>query len=264
MTDDQDPTGMSHLLAGLKETGPMPDDLNDRIRASLASEQATRSEEDPDGVDAPDGPESTTDSGEGRDDAADRAAFWSEMDQEGTGPSRRSTPAGRWVLGIAAAAVLVMGVGGIFAIRGGDEGASDSAGSSAPSQTELSGGEDSEAAPSAEETPAFAVTDSGRTYTQSALGSEAGELYANPARADELKDSTALGTMSTAAGAKDCLSRLGSPDLQPVVIDVGYFGETPGLLIIAEPVPEGTPQAWAVTTGCEKIWDGPTDVSTGD
>ena len=31
MTDDNDPTGMRHLLAGLKESGPMPADLNERI-----------------------------------------------------------------------------------------------------------------------------------------------------------------------------------------------------------------------------------------
>lgn len=256
MTDDQDPTGMSHLLAGLRESGPMPEDLNDRIRASLAGEQAAREDE-----------AGTVDDDHDADgDVAGRAAFWADMDEDGRGPSRRSTTAGRWVLGIAAAAVVVMGVGGIFAIRGGDEGSSDSAARSSTSQQGGSGQDETaaESAPSAQQTPAFAVRDSGTTYTRADLGDQAGDLYANPNQGEEVEDPSVLGAMSTAAGAKDCLARLGSSDLQPVVIDVASFGETPGVLIIAEPVPEGTPQAWAVTTGCEQIWDGPTEVSTSD
>ena len=42
MTEDQDPTGMRHLLASLKESGPMPADLNKRITESLADEEAAR------------------------------------------------------------------------------------------------------------------------------------------------------------------------------------------------------------------------------
>lgn len=268
MTDEQDPTGMSHLLAGLKETGPMPDDLNDRIRASLAGEQAAREDEAADdeaaglhGEDAAD-----VESTEGADeDASERSGFWSQVDEDGRGPSRRSTPAGRWVLGIAAAAVVVMGIGGIFAVRGGDDDASDSAGATQQtSSAQDDSNADSEAAPSDEETPAFAVTDSGQTYTRGDLGSQAASLYNNPNQGDEVEDTSILGSLSTAAGARDCLTRLGSPELQPVVIDVASFGETSGVLIIAEPVPAGTPKAWAVTTGCEEIWDGPTDVSTGN
>lgn len=257
MTDDQDPTGMSHLLAGLREAGPMPDDLNDRIRASLAGEQAARSDVPPGDEDAEGGPEA-----EERE-AADRTAFWAEMDNDGRGPSRRSTPAGRWVLGIAAAAVVVMGVGGVFAIRGGDEDSAADSGA-ASSQQSGSAGSRSESAPANQETPAFAVTESGKTYTEDGFGDQAGELYANPTQGKSVTDDTILGSLGTAAGAKDCLTRLGSPELQPVAIDVATFGDTPGLLIIAEPVPEGAPKAWALTSGCEEIWDGPTEVSTSD
>lgn len=266
MTDEQDPTGMSHLLAGLKETGPMPDDLNDRIRASLAGEQAAREDEPTDAEAMGLDDAGANDGTEGED--AERSGFWSQMDEDGRGPSRRSTPAGRWVLGIAAVAVVVMGIGGIFAVRGGDDGASDSA--EGTSQEETSAPQedseaDSEAAPSDdEETPAFAVIESGQTYTRGNLASRAGSLYDNPNQGEEVEDTSVLGSLSTAAGARDCLTRLGSPELQPVVIDIASFDETSGVLIIAEPVPEGTPKAWAVTTGCEEIWDGPTDVSTGD
>ncbi|MGO1166026.1 MAG: hypothetical protein ACTMHL_05350 [Janibacter sp.] len=253
MTDDQDPTGMSHLLAGLKETGPMPDDLNDRIRASLAGEQAARSGEDADDHEA----------AEDTHEDAERSTFWAQMDHDGRGPSRGSTRAGRWVLGIAAAAVIVMGVGGIFAIRGGDGPSDSGAGGSAAQQAD-EGSSATTSGSSPSETPAFAVTGTDKKYSRANLSEEAGDLYANPGGAKKLKDASTLDAMGTAAGAKDCLARLGSPELQPVVIDVAYFGETPGVLIIAEPVPEGNPRAWAVTTGCEEIWPGPTKVSTQD
>ncbi|WP_435201461.1 hypothetical protein [Janibacter sp. GS2] len=259
MTDDQDPTGMSHLLAGLKETGPVPDDLNERIRASLAGEQAARAGEVPGDV------RDDADAADEREDAetTDRAAFWAEMDHDGRSPSRRTTPAGRWVLGIAAAAVIVMGIGGIFAVRGGSDDPSDSAAAgSASQQRGDSARSEAEQGASPSETPAFAITGSETRYSRADLSAEAGALYADPGAAKELEDPSVLDAMGTAAGAKDCLARLGNPELQPVVIDVAYFGETPGVLIIAEPVPEGTPRAWAVTTGCTEIWPGPTDVST--
>ncbi len=280
MTDEEDPTGMSHLLAGLKETGPMPDDLNDRIRASLAGEQAAREDEagraegtDDDGSamasaatpsDSADETDAPFETSGGGDEDSERSGFWSQMDEQGSGPSRRSTRAGRWVLGIAAAAVVVMGIGGIFAVRGGDDGAGDSAGT--PSQQTESGQEGAadEDAPADEETPAFAMTESGTSYSEGDLASQASSLYANPEQGKEVEDTSVLGSLSTAAGARDCLTRLGSPELQPVVIDVAEFDDTPGVLIIAEPVPEGTPQAFAVTTGCEQIWDGPTDLPAGD
>lgn len=260
MTDDQDPTGMSHLLAGLKETGPVPDDLNERIRASLAGEQAARAGETPGDV-----PDDARDARDAREDgdAPDRAAFWAEMDTDGRSPSRRSTPVGRWVLGIAAAAVIVMGIGGIFAVRGGDDDSGDSAAAGSASQEQGdSARSEPEGGASPSQTPAFAITGSETRYSRADLSTQAGRLYANPEAAKDLKDHSVLDAMGTAAGAKDCLARLGSPELQPVVIDVAYFGDTPGVLIIAEPVPEGTPQAWAVTTGCTQIWSGPTDVST--
>ena len=268
MTDDKDPTGMSHLLAGLKETGPMPEDLNDRIRASLAGEQAAREEEaeaaDGEAADLHPGDDPDDEGFDGADDDSEPSGFWSQVDEDGRGPSRRSSTAGRWVLGIAAAAVVVMGIGGIFAVRGGDDDASDSAGAGQETRSEQDDAAGDADSPAGEETPAFAVTDSGTTYSEGDLGSQAASVYENPTRGKKVKDPSVLGSLGTAAGARDCLTRLGSPELQPVVIDVASFGETAGVLIIAEPVPEGTPQAWAVTTGCEEIWDGPTDVNSDE
>ncbi|UUZ44844.1 hypothetical protein LP422_21645 [Janibacter limosus] len=71
MTDQKDPTGMRHLLASLKESGPMPADLSDRIRASLADEHAARG--------------GTTDDA-ATDDAGHESGFWGAMDEPGRSP----------------------------------------------------------------------------------------------------------------------------------------------------------------------------------
>ncbi len=243
MTDEQDPTGMSRLLAGLKETAPMPEDLSERIRARLAREQDARSGAEPA-------------------EAGGDAGFWDEMDGGGRRP-RRAGGAGRWILAVAAAAVLAVGIGAIYGVQDdGADTASTAAGSGADDGAESS----AEAAPSPrggdpDEVPAFAVTDSGVNYTRDDLAEQAAQIEKDPRTVPQLKDLSIVGAMSTAAGAKDCLNRLGAPTLQPVVIDVASFEGQAGLLLIAEPVPEGTPQAWVVTTGCKQIWDGPFEIS---
>ena len=42
--DDADPTGMRDVLSSLPEPGPMPEDLADRICASLEHEQRLRAQ----------------------------------------------------------------------------------------------------------------------------------------------------------------------------------------------------------------------------
>lgn len=234
MTDDRDPTGMRHLLAGLKESGPMPDDLSDRIRASLDRERDGRS-----------GPD-------------DEGAFWSEMDSEQRGAGRRRHPAGRWVLGIAAAAVLALGVWGIFAL-GSDE-SEDASGPGTSASTNEGGGspasssDGSESSGTPSKVPAFAITHTETDYSRATMQEKAAELEADPAGAPELKDPGLLEGMDTAAAASDCLARLGQPDLLPIVIDVATFDGKEGLLLLAEEAPEGKVRAWAVTPGCEPIW----------
>lgn len=239
MTDDQDPTGMRHLLAGLKESGPMPDDLSDRIRASLEQEQAGR-------------PGAASGDGDG-------GAFWSEMDADQRGGGRRRHPAGRWVLGIAAAVVLALGVWGIFAL-GSDE-SEEVSGSPGTSASESEGGgspssstDASESSGTPSEVPAFAITHTETDYSRATVQKKAAELEADPVGAPELKDPSLIEGMDTAAAASDCLARLGQPELLPIVIDVGTFDGKEGLLLLAEEAPEGKVRAWAVTTGCEPIW----------
>ena len=231
MTDQQDPTGMRHLLASLKESGPMPADLNDRIRASLADEHAARG--------------GTTDDA-ATDDAGHESGFWGAMDEPGRSPLRRRRPVAPWILGAAAATVVALGVGGLMLKNAGtDGGTSDAAAQSADS-----------------EVPAFAITASGADYSKATLADGAAKLLDNPTEFPRNSDDKALGTMTTAAGATDCLARLGQPQMQAVVIDVARFDGKDGLLLIAETLPEGPSLAWAVTSGCEPIWPDPVRVPT--
>ncbi|WP_338749396.1 hypothetical protein [Janibacter alittae] len=248
MTDDQDPTGMSHLLAGLKESGPMPDDLNDRIRASLEQEQAARGKT----------PDASTD--------GDDTGFWSEVDSEDRGSTRRRGHTGRWVLGLAVAVVVALGIGGIVAL-GSDEPdqKADGPQASAPASEGEGEGEgtsssqesasSSSSAGTPSQVPAFAITDTDTDYSRANLPAKAAELEADPLSAPELEDPGRLDGMDTAAAASDCLARIGQPELLPIVIDVATFDGRDGLLLVAEEAPEGKVRAWAVTTGCEPIWD---------
>lgn len=250
MTDQQDPTGMRHLLASLKESGPMPADLNDRIRASLADEHAARG--------------GTTDDA-ATDDAGHESGFWGAMDEPGRSPLRRRRPVAPWILGAAAATVVALGVGGLMLKNAGTDGGTSDAAAQSESRAQQTTGQSSAgaAAPSADsEVPAFAITASGADYSKATLADGAAKLLDNPTEFPRNSDDKALGTMTTAAGATDCLARLGQPQMQAVVIDVARFDGKDGLLLIAETLPEGPSLAWAVTSGCEPIWPDPVRVPT--
>lgn len=252
MTEEQDPTGMRHLLASLRESGPMPADLNDRIRASLAEEHAARGNSE--GM--TDGPD-------------DGSAFWQTMEEDGVHPLRRRRQVMPWILGAAAATVVALGVGGLMLKGGGGQEMADSAPApSAADQSSQAAGQDDAAsgsgsAPSADsEVPAFVITASGSDYSQDTVADGAATLLDNPTEFPDNSDDKALGTMTTAAGATDCLARLGQPQMQAVVIDVARFDGEDGLLLIAETLPDGPSRAWAVTSGCEPIWPDFVDVPT--
>lgn len=241
MTDDNDPTGMRHLLAGLKESGPMPADLNERIRASLADEQAARA-------------------GESVGDASDESStFWRTMDDEGGPALRRRRSGAPWILGAAAATVVALGVGGLMLRDGGSQNSSAAAPEQAASASDEAGGSGERSDSSAtssddDEVPAFVVTASGTDYTRAGVADTAAKLLDNPTEFPDNTNDKALGTLTTAAGATDCLGRLGQPQMQAVVIDVARFDGRDGLLLIGDSPPDGPARAWAVTSGCEPIW----------
>ena len=235
MSKDEDPTGISRLLAGLRETGPMPEDLVQRIRTSLDEEQVAR--EDSEGED-------------GFWEAGDESLLEDEPDRRGMGRVVLLGAAG--LVGVAAVGSLLIGV------LGGDEDAGKDAGSSPqPSVTTTA------STSNTKNVPAFVITRSGTDYTQSDFGEQAAPLLKGPSGLNGTPGEELVGTMDTAAGARDCLSRLGSPELIPVALDIATFDGRRGVAIVAELPPDGEAKAFAVTTGCEPIWSGPSEVSTG-
>lgn len=247
MTDDHDPTGMRHLLSSLRESGPMPADLAERIRATLEDEQAQRV-----------APTAADD---------DTTTFFSAMDDPDQERPRRLYRSAPLVLAAAAALVVALGVGGLVLER--TTGGSDAADSSAqPARQESRQGGDAGSRPadsasstaSASEAPAFAITASGTDYTRRSTAGAAARLLADPGSATANEDDQVLGTLTTAAGATDCLARLGQPQMTAVVVDVATFDGEPGLLLVAQALPDGAAKAWAVTKGCEPIWPDPVDV----
>lgn len=256
MTDQDDPTGMARLLAGLRETGPMPEDLVQRIRTSLDEEQVAR--EDASATDDPDDNPSGGAGAEG-----EQTPFWEGLadadeppdEPRRNGPRRRT---GRWVLAGAAGLVGVAAVGSLAVNQFGGEGESsgDAAAQSAaqsPATTATTG--------TSGDTPPFVITRTGTDYTQSDFGQQAEPLTNGPGGIKGEPDEELVGTLTTAAGTRDCLARLGRPELIPVAVDIATFEGTPGLAIVAELPPEGEAKAFAVTKGCEPIWEGPTEVS---
>lgn len=248
MPEDQDPTGMRHLLAGLRESGPMPDDLAERIRVSLEDEQRSRSPHP------------------GADDTADaEPGFWTTMDDPaGASPPHRSRrSAGPLLLGAAAATVIALGVGGLVLRDSGPDAASPRTADAPAATSETSAGStvatDSGSAEKGD-VPAFAITASGVDYQRDTLAGKAAALLDDPTSAATASDDRALGTLTTAAGATDCLGRLGQPQMNAVVVDVATFDGTQGLLLIGDSPPDGPAKAWAITSGCEPIWKDPVEV----
>lgn len=239
MTSEEDPTGISRLLAGLRESGPMPEDLVQRIRTSLDEEQIAR------------------------EDADDEDGFWQPED-EGE-PTTPGEPAdrrhiGRWVLAGAAGLVGIAAVGSLATglLGGGGSDSGDAAGQPQPSVTTTA-----ETSAKAGDVPAFVITRSGTDYEKGSFGEQAAPLLKGPSGLSEEPDDELVGTMGTAAGARDCLTRLGHPELIPVAVDIASFDGKNGVAIVAELPPDGQAKAFAVTTGCEPIWGEPAEVSGG-
>lgn len=251
MTEDQDPTGMRHLLASLKESGPMPADLNKRITESLADEEAARQ-----------APSDTADvDGDGGASDTDDTPFWRTMGDAGPRGTRR--PKAPWILGAAAATVVALGVGGLMINRldGGGDTASDAAPTQSAKQSAGSSETAGDAASPDDEVPAFVITASGQDYSEATVSDGASQLLDNPTEFPENTNDRALGTLTTAAGASDCLARLGAPQMQAVVVDVAKFDGEDGLLIVAQSLPDGPAKAWAITSGCEPIWPDAVDLT---
>lgn len=204
----EDPGDITSLLAGLRDPGPVPSDLMDRINASLATERLQM-----------------TVSGQ------------ASQQVPPSGSPHHSSARRAWLLPAAAAGMVALGGAGAVVAAGVGHlvptgpGASRVAASLAPS---------SNSAPSSSSTQTrFRHTDSGRRYTWSGLGQQIREQWAadpldasaSPSRAANLLFTpqpaggvTASSSIDTLSDAQRCLDALGQSVRGSVWVDEGRLG----------------------------------------
>lgn len=210
---DEDPTGVRALLSSLPDPGPMPADLVARISASIAAEQSSRS-------------------------AADLAPVV---------PLRRR---GVWrAAGIAAAAAVLIGVGGVAMITGNSPGdvsalfggrdnhadtaASAESGAAKDSQSLTDSG--AGAAPRMS-SPVGEVTvhHSGTAYTAAGFATQARSMLSTPGTPipSLSAEAPSIGPIGTETGIRTCLSALGADPSAVVTADLGTFDGIPAAVLV--------------------------------
>jgi len=236
---EHDPTGMRALLASLPDPGPMPDDLVARISAALAVEAGR---------------------GEGIE------QFWEPTDGAQAGPGAGTTEAGGQVvplrrrlglrhLGVAAAVVGVLGLGGYLAGSLDNGVIASLSTSAADSAAGAAGDGSSESRAQALVAPAAGSGDvvvvmSGVDHSSDRLEVTAAQLddgTLDPI-ADLSAESPALGPIATAIGARTCATALGIPADAGILVDVSEVdGVSAAVLVVHDA--QGR-QAWAVDRSC--------------
>lgn len=257
MSEEPDPTGVRDLLAGLRDPGPMPDELAERIRRRLADEQHERT--------------------------GSRAATPLH-------PRRRT----RWVPVLAAAAALVVGGGLAWTTLRPLTGADDSAGSvaesggsageagdeaaddAAPSSSTASASSTSASSTSTETGSASSTPTQTGSSTQSGDGQArgkaapmvlmsgddyTGDRFAAQARRQLSRAVDLSGPIGPSASTGSTGST-GTVDIEhcaararelsggrPVLLDVARYDGAPAVVVVTDHA--GTRQAWALPTGCD-------------
>ncbi len=236
---DHDPTGIRDLLSHLPEPGPMPEDLVARITASLAREAEV-------------GP-----------DAAGLRGQVLPLDT-----TRR--PNRRWqVLGVAAAVIGVLGIGGVVAstMPGGLTAAldlgrgSDSAGSAAGSAA------DDATQPESASVGDTVIVMTGHPYRSADLGGDAAVLLTGEPEAltPLTAESPGVGTIGTEVGARACADALGVPPDAALVVDIATVDDAPAAVVVVADTSGHT--AYAVQRSCSVqapgVLAGPVPVPAG-
>jgi hypothetical protein len=247
--DDTDPTGMRALLRGLPDPGPMPDDLVERIHASLADLPAF---------------DATAEVG---------AAATADVSRGTTG-----TRPAWWIRhgGKAAIAAVVLIGGGAMAtgqlgsLGSGDDAGSATAGSAGEDQTDTlarttpdsdtSKDYSAEGSSGAQVTPGkVVVRQSGRDYSSTGLATQLAPAYTGPTTTPLAAEAPGIGPIGTEIGVRSCLEALGLPRDSAADVDLATLDTTPTAVLIV--TVEGTRTAYAVgrdcTTGNPSVLAGP-------
>lgn len=232
---EHDPTGMRDLLASLPDPGPMPDDLVARITAALAEES--------------------------------RAASGSPTPDAGNVVPLRPRRGGLRHLGVAAAVVTAIGLGGValtawpgsltaqLNASSGADAESGVAAGAAESQDESGSADKGGADLSApldpdDSTPQVVVTMSGIDHDSATLGQSVRVLEAaavapiTPLAAE----SPGIGPIATAIGARSCADALGVSPTAGLVVDVSEVDGVPAAVLVVDD--EGERTAYAVSRSC--------------
>jgi len=223
---EDDPTGVRALLSSLPEPDPMPAYLVERISASLAAEEASRSRAG--------------------------ASTASPL-------VRRHRSARRLVLGLAgvAAAAAVVGLVGTDLLRGSNQSPGNATASMATAersttpgpalapQTPAQGGTQGVTA-----TPTMHIQMSSTRYTAAGFAAQAGAL--GPSAGQQVQPPTgetpSVGPIATPAGLASCLRALGVGPVDQVTADLGFYEGVPAAVIVT--VTGSTRTAYAVRRSC--------------
>ncbi|HSF97595.1 MAG TPA: hypothetical protein VLA55_02790 [Ornithinibacter sp.] len=243
---EHDPTGMRDLLASLPDPGPMPDDLVARITAALAQES--------------------------------RSATLGPASDAGTVVPLRPRRAGLRHLGVAAAVVTAIGLGGVAltswpgsltAQVNAFDGSGDDSGTvagAAESQVEqdsaVKGGADL-GAPVLPETDysGVVVIMSGMNHGSATLARSVSTLQSSlPVPVAPLTaESPGIGPIATPIGARSCADALGVSSAAGILVDVSEVDGSPAAVLVVEDAGKRT--AYAVgrscTTGAPALIAGP-------
>lgn len=239
--DGTDPTGMRALLRGLPDPGPMPDDLVQRIQASLG-ELADGHER----VGRGPVPVQPTVGGVPR----------------GTHDPRRSSWWVRNAPRLAVAAVVVVGggalVSGPLGLLGHGEDSmtatSDAAGGAVAERGAGTPGvapqsdDDTEAAQTWTTPGPVVVHMSGRSYTAAGLATQVGDLSSAAPTRPFTAESPGIGPIGTEIGVRSCLEALGLPRDTATDVDLGQVDGTPAAVLVV--TAGGKRTAYAVGREC--------------
>jgi hypothetical protein len=222
---EDDPTGVRALLASLPEPEPMPAYLVERISASLAAEEASRSR----------GPAGAT-----------------------VSPLVRRRPVRKMVLGVAgvAAAAATVGLVGTSLLRGAGESSSSAEASmstarSTPSALAPQSPAGRDGTQGLAATPPMHIQMSSTRYTRGSFVAQAGALAAAAPRHPVLPltaESPGIGPIATPTGLASCLRALGVGKVDDVTADLGFYEGAPAAVIVT--VSGSTRTAYAVKRSC--------------
>lgn len=271
---EHDPTGMRALLGSLPDPGPMPEDLVARITAAL--EEEARHQRTAPGVTRGVRPSETpapTVARPGGSAGGDPTAG-PRGDSDGD-PRGDVVPLHRrrvWqLLGVAAAAVVALGVGGLVVDQlspGGLQaslGLASGATDSVAAESDAAGDAPAASSMAPDEQTGRVATDdalhvvvlaSGGEYTQGDLADRAADLapegVADPGSPEAGPLDETAGTdqpLASPSGARACASVIGVDPSEPLLVDLAAYEGHRAAVIVATG-PDGSRRAWAVRRDC--------------